>query len=127
MTWRVGSLLTTASVVLLTLPLWIPVVSVLLLLILPTSVVALAVVFVRLTWLSAEASASLIASTMRQLLAHAYQWLFGVDTAAWDGARDDDHWKTPIYTDNDGNDYFFDEFGQPRSTGSLRRVYSDLA
>jgi hypothetical protein len=127
MTWRIGNLLTTISVVIITLPFWMPVVSVLLVLIIPTSIIAFVVVLVRLTWLSAEASASLIGSTTHQLLANAYQWLFGIKTAEWEPMHDDDSWKTPIYTDNNGNDYFFDEFGQPRLTRSLHRAYSDLA
>ncbi|KAI8055524.1 hypothetical protein BDF22DRAFT_742103 [Syncephalis plumigaleata] len=127
MTWRIGNFFTTASIVIVTLPLWIPVVSVLIALIIPTSITAFAVVLVRLVWLSGEASASLVGSTTHQLLAYAYQWLFGVKSAEWERARDDDSWKTPIYTDNDGNDYFFDEFGQPRLTRSLHRAYSDLA
>ncbi|KAI9597850.1 hypothetical protein BDF19DRAFT_420172 [Syncephalis fuscata] len=121
MTWHIGNILTTLCVVVLTTPLWFPIVGTLTLLIVPTIITALVVICIRFLWLSLEASICLMLSKVRKMPSTLHQWLFGSSEAEWQ-IEQDEKWDTPKYTDNHGNDYFFDEFGQPRSTRSLSRI-----
>ncbi|RKP11023.1 hypothetical protein THASP1DRAFT_27196 [Thamnocephalis sphaerospora] len=127
MSWISNTLGTVCVIVLLS-PIWLPVAATLVLLALPTTLLAWVTIFIRLTFLSAEATISLVISSTRQLLREFSRRLSSGPHAQELTALNESNgaWDTSDDQADAEEDYFFDEFGRKKPASFLRRVQSDL-